>query len=123
MIEFDAKVDYYRVLGVAATASAEDIKAAYRRLVLECHPDKQPGAGDRFRHINEAWEVLRDAGKRQRYDEARRALDHDGPTIADAVNVIEHVTGRTVDQMIDATVDLAGSRLRDFFTRARKGER
>lgn len=123
MIEFDAKVDYYGVLGVAPTASTDEIKGAYRRLVRQWHPDKQPAAGDRFRHINEAWEVLRDAGKRQRYDEARRGLDHDGPTIADAVDVLEHVTGRTVDQMIDATVDLASSRFRDFFTRARKGER
>jgi curved DNA-binding protein CbpA len=121
MSEYDAKVDYYEVLGVATTASVEDIKAAYRRLVIECHPDKQPGSGDRFRQINEAWEVLRDPVERQRYDEARRALE--GPTIAGAVEVLEHVTGRTVDQMIDATVDLAGSKLRDFFTRARKGER
>jgi curved DNA-binding protein len=62
--------DYYEVLGVPRDASAEDIRRAYRKLARENHPDvnKDPGAEDRFKEISEAYEVLRDAEKRERYD-------------------------------------------------------
>jgi curved DNA-binding protein len=62
--------DYYKVLGVARTASAEDIKKAYRKLAREFHPDKNKakGAEDKFKTINEANEVLSDPKKRQAYD-------------------------------------------------------
>jgi curved DNA-binding protein len=62
--------DYYEVLGVARDASAEDIRRAYRKLAREYHPDvnSEPGAEDRFKEISEAYEVLRDAEKRERYD-------------------------------------------------------
>jgi curved DNA-binding protein len=62
--------DYYEVLGVPRDASTEDIRRAYRRLAREYHPDvnKEPGAEDRFKEISEAYEVLRDQEKRERYD-------------------------------------------------------
>jgi curved DNA-binding protein len=62
--------DYYETLGVARDASEDDIRRAYRRLARENHPDvnKDPGAEDRFKEISEAYEVLRDAEKRERYD-------------------------------------------------------
>jgi molecular chaperone DnaJ len=66
-----AKRDYYEVLGVSQTASADDIKGAYRRLARKHHPDVNPGdaeAENRFKEINEAYEVLSDANKRARYD-------------------------------------------------------
>lgn len=62
--------DYYKILGVSRSASADDIKKAYRRLAREYHPDKNKakGAEDRFKEVNEAHEVLSDAEKRKAYD-------------------------------------------------------
>jgi curved DNA-binding protein len=65
--------DYYEVLGVPRTATAEDIKRAYRQLARKHHPDLQPAseraqAAERFKEINEANEVLNDPGKRAKYD-------------------------------------------------------
>ena len=62
--------DYYDVLGVPRDASNEDIRRAYRRLAREYHPDvnKEAGAEDRFKEVSEAYEVLRDPEKRERYD-------------------------------------------------------
>jgi DnaJ-class molecular chaperone len=67
--------DYYAVLGVAATASDDDIRKAYRRLALQWHPDRNAGdarAGERFKEISEAYGVLIDPQKRREYDAARR---------------------------------------------------
>src|SRR5437588_4970968 len=62
--------DYYEALGVTRDASAEEIRRAYRKLARQYHPDinKEPGAEDRFKEISEAYEVLRDEQKRERYD-------------------------------------------------------
>ncbi|MDX6668720.1 MAG: curved DNA-binding protein [Solirubrobacteraceae bacterium] len=62
--------DYYEALGVPRDASEEDIRSAYRKLARKYHPDvnKEPGAEDRFKEISEAYEVLRDKEKRERYD-------------------------------------------------------
>jgi curved DNA-binding protein len=64
--------DYYKVLGVDKKASEKDIKAAFRRLAQVYHPDKNPGdskAEDKFKEINEAYEVLGDPQKRAKYDQ------------------------------------------------------
>lgn len=63
------KQDYYADLGILKTASEAEIKTAYRRLVLEHHPDKQ-GDPIKFRAVAEAYGVLGDAAKRQAYDTA-----------------------------------------------------
>ncbi|HET7673440.1 MAG TPA: molecular chaperone DnaJ [Candidatus Saccharimonadales bacterium] len=64
-----AKRDYYEVLGVSKGASDDEIKKAFRRKAIEYHPDKQGGDEAKFKEINEAYEVLKDEKKRQRYDQ------------------------------------------------------
>jgi len=64
--------NYYDILGVKRDASEQEIKQAYRRLARQHHPDVNPGnksAEDRFKKINEAYEVLSDKDKRQKYDQ------------------------------------------------------
>jgi len=72
-----AKRDYYEVLGIGKNASADDIKRAYRRKAMKFHPDKNPNdktAEAKFKECAEAYEVLSDSEKRQRYDQ----FGHDG---------------------------------------------
>ncbi len=64
-----AKRDYYEVLGLGKSASADEIKKAFRRKAVELHPDKQGGDEAKFKEINEAYEVLKDPSKKQRYDQ------------------------------------------------------
>lgn len=64
-----AKRDYYEVLGVGKNASADEIKKSFRRLAVQYHPDKEGGDEAKFKEINEAYEVLKDDKKRQRYDQ------------------------------------------------------
>src|ERR1700704_4393965 len=76
-----AKPDYYETLGVAKAATAEDLKKAYRKLAMQCHPDRNPGdkkAEQRFKDISEAYDVLKDDQKRAAYDRFGHAAFENG---------------------------------------------
>ncbi len=64
-----AKRDYYEVLGVGKSASADEVKKAFRKQAIKHHPDKEGGNEEKFKEVNEAYEVLSNPDKRKRYDQ------------------------------------------------------
>ena len=67
-----AKRDYYEILEITKSASADEIKKAYRKMAIKYHPDKNPGdkeAEEKFKEAAEAYEVLSDDNKKARYDQ------------------------------------------------------
>jgi curved DNA-binding protein len=71
--------DYYKILGVERSASADDVRRAYRKLAMRYHPDRNAGdkqAEDKFKDINEAYQVLSDSQKRSRYDQLGSAYSN-----------------------------------------------
>lgn len=111
------KRDYYEVLGVRREASVDDIKRAYRQLALKYHPDKNPGdpaAEKRFKEGAEAYEVLSDDSKRQRYDRFGHA-GLEGAGVHDF---------RSTDDIMSAFSDIFGGGLfGDLFQQRRRGPR
>lgn len=92
-----SKKDFYDILGTNKSSSPEEIKKAYRQNAIKYHPDKNPGdkaAEDKFKEAAEAYEVLSDPDKRQRYDQ----FGHAG-----------------VDQVLKAAITLEGFRWTIFF--------
>src|SRR5690348_18481851 len=76
-----SKRDYYEVLGVTRTCTEVELKAAYRKLAMQWHPDRNPGDKDcesKFKEINEAYDVLKDGDKRAAYDRFGHAAFENG---------------------------------------------
>ncbi|HEV7584296.1 MAG TPA: DnaJ C-terminal domain-containing protein [Solirubrobacteraceae bacterium] len=106
--------DYYEALEVPRNASTEEIRRAYRRLARKYHPDvnKEPGAEDRFKEISEAYEVLRDAEKRARYDRLGPNWKA-GQDVSDSGGFGEEF--RTGDGFNGVQFDFGGGDFSDFF--------
>src|SRR2546428_6937470 len=112
-----AKRDYYGVLGIARTATEDEIKKAYRKIAFDQHPDRNPGskqAEAKFKEATEAYEVLRDRDQRARYDQFGHAasagagpagFDFSGFDPAGALRAVMREVGQ--------------GRVEDLFTRAR----
>ncbi|HOQ17326.1 MAG TPA: molecular chaperone DnaJ [Defluviitaleaceae bacterium] len=119
--------DYYEILGVDKNASETDIKRAYRKLAKKYHPDANPGdkeAEQKFKEINEAYEVLSDPQKREKYDQFGHAAFSNGAAGAggfDGFGGFSGFGGFGMDDIFDM-FDIFGSRSRRSSSQPTKGE-
>ena len=94
------RVDFYRVLGVSREASDDVIKKAYRKLVFEHHPDRNPNsqeAEEKIREINAAYEVIGDAEARRNYDRLNWG-DEFAPDVVDVAVLLEEMEKKLFDE-------------------------
>ena len=95
-----ARLNYYAILGVPREASEEDIKKAYRRLVFQHHPDRNPEsahAEDKIREINAAYEVIGDSERRQTYDRLQWG-DEPREDVADPATILDEMEKKLFDE-------------------------
>ena len=100
------KRDYYEVLGVSKTASADEIKSAYRKLAMKWHPDRNPNNAEeakaKFQEASEAYEVLSNPEKRQRYDQFGHQGVNFGPGGFDFGRDFSHFQDGDLDDILGA---------------------
>lgn len=95
-----ARLNYYAILGVPREASEEDIKKAYRRLVFQHHPDRNPEsvhAEDKIREINAAYEVIGDSERRKTYDRLQWG-DEPREDVADPASILDEMEKKLFDE-------------------------
>jgi len=110
--------DYYKTLGVAKGASADEIKKSYRKLARKYHPDANEGdarAEARFKEISEAYTVLSDEKRRKEYDEARSLFGSGGPRMPGSGGTSGY-GGFDLGDLFGGTTGSAGGRLGDLFS-------
>ncbi len=121
--------DYYKVLGVERNATKDEIKKAYRKLALKTHPDRNPGnakSEERFKEINEAYQVLSDPEKRARYDQLGQSYSQwqEGGAPAGGFNwedwFAQSPSGGNV--RVGGLEDILGSDFSEFFRRIFGGD-
>lgn len=105
--------DYYKILGVERSASDKEIKSAYRKLARQYHPDVNQGNEDKFKEINEAYEVLSDPEKRKRYDSLGANWRH-GANFQPPPGYEQHFGGFSFDD-IGGMGGFGGGQFSDFF--------
>jgi molecular chaperone DnaJ len=106
-----SKRDYYEVLGVQRTSTEIELKAAFRKLAMQHHPDRNPGDSEcehKFKEINEAYDVLKDGDKRAAYDRfGHAAFEHGGPGGAHCFSAD---FGSTFSDIFEGIFGMAGAR-------------
>ena len=121
------KRDYYEVLGVAKTATADEIKSAYRKLAMKYHPDRNPGdesAKAKFQEASEAYEVLSNAEKRQRYDQFGHQGVEFGPGGFDFGRDFSHFQDVDLNDILSSVFgSMGGGGFGDFFGGGRRSRR
>src|ERR1700727_2652291 len=107
-----AKRDFYDTLGVAKTATETELKSAFRKAAMQCHPDRHPGdkqAEARFKELNEAYQHLSDAQKRAAYDRYGHAAFEQGGGMGDAFgssmsDIFDDLFGDIMGDAVSATL-------------------
>jgi curved DNA-binding protein len=115
--------DYYKILGIERNAGKDEIKRAYRKLALKTHPDRNPGdskAEERFKEINEAYQVLSDSEKKSRYDQLGESYSQwqQGGAPAEGFNWDDWFTPSRSDNVrVGGLEDILGDDFSEFFRR------
>lgn len=103
----------YEILGLPKEASAEEIKAAFRREASRAHPDRQGGSGERMAAVNDAYAVLSDPARRKRFDET--GSTGQAPSIDDeAIQMLASIFARALQQDVASIVDFARDHAHGF---------